>query len=83
MTQTVFLPDAVARVQVFWASADDAYFSPETIIAVTELTNNTLTNWRSQGRGPEFVRQGKLVYYKKAAVVKWLKAFQPSITPAD
>lgn len=63
---------------MFWSSGDDSWHSPETISAVTELSNNTLTNWRAQGRGPLFVKDGKLIYYRKCDVVAWFKTFQPS-----
>lgn len=68
----------IIRTQMFWGAADDSYHTPETISAVTELSMNTLVNWRAQGRGPVFVKSGKLIYYRKKDVVEWFKTFQPS-----
>ena len=72
----------IERTKMFWSSNDDSWHSPETIAAVAELSTNTLVNWRSQGRGPQFVKDGKLIYYRKADVVEWFKSFQPSNTQA-
>lgn len=34
---------------------------------------NTLEHWRSQGRGPDFVRVGRSVRYTRAAVDRWME----------
>lgn len=70
------------RIKNFWASPDDSFHSPETICAVTELSSNTLANWRCQGTGPVFFKSGKQVYYQKSDVVAWFKSFQSSIAQA-
>lgn len=72
----------VERTQMFWASNDDSWHTPETICAVTELSPNTLQNWRAQGQGPVFFKSGKLVFYRKKDVLKWFESFQPSQTLA-
>lgn len=76
---TTVLPDDVARIQAFWAvTDDDAFFSPPTIMAVLNVSNNTLTNWRVQGEGPTYFKSGKLIFYRKGDITAWLKQFQPS-----
>lgn len=39
---------------------------------ILQVRVNTLEHWRSQGRGPEFVRVGRRVRYTRAAVDKWI-----------
>ena len=68
----------IERTQMFWASNDDSWHTTETICAVTELSPNTLHNWRAQGQGPVFFKSGKLVFYRKKDVLKWFESFQPS-----
>lgn len=70
--------DPIERAKMFWASNEDSWHSPETVAAVADLSTNTLVNWRAQGRGPQFVKDGKLIYYRKADVIAWFKSFQPS-----
>lgn len=72
----------VERTAMFWSSNDASWHTPETVAAVAELSQNTLVNWRAQGRGPVFVKSGKLIYYRKVDVVEWFKSFQPSSTQA-
>jgi hypothetical protein len=71
-------PQPIERAAMFWASNDDSWHSPETIAAVADLSTHTLVNWRAQGRGPQFVKSGKLIYYRKSDVLAWFKSFQPS-----
>lgn len=73
MTAQAVLPEAAARVHVFWAAGDDAFFAPETVAAVLELSKQTLSNWRVSGAGPKFMKGKRTVYYRKADVVAWIK----------
>lgn len=63
---------------MFWASNEDSWHTTETICAVTDLSPNTLQNWRAEGRGPMFFKSGKLVFYRKKDVIRWFETFQPS-----
>ena len=74
MTQMITLPEDAARVQVFWASAGDCYFTAKTVSAVLDVADQTLANWRVSGGGPKFVKRGRILYYRKEDVVAWLKA---------
>lgn len=38
------------------------------------LKSRTLANWQSQGRGPDFVRDGKRVIYEKQSFIEWYAA---------
>ena len=77
-------PEAIEidRAAMFWSSNDDSWHTQDTVAAVTELSTNTLKNWRAQGKGPEFVKSGKLIYYRKPDVIKWFRSFQPSNSQA-
>lgn len=68
----------IERTQMFWAANDESWHTTETVCAVTELSPNTLQNWRAQGQGPVFFKSGKLVFYRKKDIIKWLESFQPS-----
>jgi hypothetical protein len=70
------------RISLFWSADNHSFHSPETICAVTELSSNTMANWRCQGKGPVFFKSGKQVYYQKSDVVDWFKSFQSSIAQA-
>lgn len=71
-------PNQIERTSMFWASNDESWHTTETIAAVTELSINTLLNWRSQGVGPVFFKSGRMVFYRKKDIMAWLKTFQPS-----
>ena len=72
-------PDLVALV---WDLQAKAYDDPEEELdtneaaAYTGMSTSYLEKLRHQGEGPRFIRRGKKVYYKRAA----LKEFKASIT---
>ena len=72
----------IERTQMFWASNDDSWHTSETIAAVTELSTQTLMNWRAQGQGPMFFKSGKMVFYRKKDILTWFQSFQPSQSQA-
>ena len=72
----------VEVASMFWASNDASWHTPETLAAVADLSLNTLVNWRAQGKGPAFVKSGKLIYYRKQDVIRWFESFQPSTVQA-
>lgn len=71
------------RANLFWQANDESWHSPKTISAVIDLSLNTLNNWRVMGKGPDYVRSGPLVYYKKCDVLRWFSSFQPSRIQAE
>ncbi|MGV9794428.1 helix-turn-helix domain-containing protein [Gordonia sp. NPDC003422] len=37
-----------------------------------DVSRGTLDNWRSQGRGPAYVRQGRMIRYRRADLDAWM-----------
>lgn len=37
-------------------------------------TPNTLMTWRASGKGPSYVKLGKRVFYRVAAVTRWIES---------
>lgn len=54
---------------------DDPVMTPEATSEYLGVSPLTLKDWRSQGRGPDFIRiSGQLVRYRKSSVDRWLAA---------
>ena len=47
---------------------------PEQAAAYLSVKLQTLANWRSEGRGPKFVRVGKLIRYRLGALDAWIES---------
>lgn len=60
---------ASARVPVL-----DDLLTPPALAGQLDVTERTLSEWRITGRGPAFIRLGKTVRYRSAAVEAWLLA---------
>lgn len=69
---------AAVRHELFWRANDESYHPPETIGVAIEVSENTLSNWRTSGKGPVYRKFGKLVYYKKADIMDWLSSIPTS-----
>jgi len=67
------LPREEAVKLVFWQAPDDALFSQDDIAIVTGHTAGVLTTMRSSGGGPTYRKARKIVWYEKAAVVRWMR----------
>jgi len=50
------------------------------LAALIGVDERTLTVWRSQKRGPDFVKLGRAVFYRQADVDEWIKL---NVTPTD
>lgn len=50
------------------------YMSPKEVAEEYGLNENTLRCYRSEGRGPRYLKVGKLVKYRRADVESWLDA---------
>lgn len=48
--------------------------APERAAAYLGVSPQTLNNWRCTGRGPKFVRVGRLIRYRLEALDKWIEA---------
>lgn len=53
------------------------WLTPEDLANMWQVSPGTIANWRTNKRGPEFVRIGGLVRYSPEAVQTWLAA-QPT-----
>ncbi|WIE79259.1 helix-turn-helix domain-containing protein [Curtobacterium sp. MCSS17_016] len=47
--------------------------TPDALAAQLHTTTRNLREWRSTGRGPRFVRVGRLPLYRLEAVEEWLR----------
>lgn len=46
----------------------------EEVAALADVEVRTIQSWRSDGRGPAYVRLGKAAFYRKDSVIKWIMA---------
>ncbi|QCB97153.1 DNA-binding protein [Arthrobacter sp. PAMC25564] len=53
------------------------WLTPDDLARAWQVSAGTIANWRTNNKGPEFVRIGGLVRYHPDAVAAWLKA-QPT-----
>lgn len=49
-------------------------FSEEELAEVLEVKPPTLATWRAEERGPDYVKLGKSVFYRKQDVLEWINA---------
>lgn len=49
------------------------YLSPEEVEEVLGIKEKTLANWRTQGRGPQFYKFGKVIRYALDDLQKWIQ----------
>jgi predicted DNA-binding transcriptional regulator AlpA len=47
-----------------------------------EVSTSTLEKWRCTGDGPDFIRVGRAVLYRRSAIERWLEARTVSHTTA-
>lgn len=50
----------------------DSLITPATLAKRLEVTVRTLSEWRINGNGPQYIRLGKSVRYSPEAVDSWL-----------
>lgn len=53
------------------------WLTPEDLAKMWQVSPGTIANWRTNKKGPDFIRIGGLVRYSPAAVQAWL-AKQPT-----
>lgn len=51
---------------------------PTTAAEMLGLSRGTLANWRTEGRGPRYIKSGKHILYRVSNLEAWLDA-QPTI----
>lgn len=54
--------------------------SPADLAALLSVDERTLATWRTQKRGPDFVRLGRMVAYRRADVNAWVEL---NVVPTD
>lgn len=52
----------------------DELYATDAVELAPIATRQTLSNWRSQGRGPAFIKVGSKVLYRGSDLLKWLEA---------
>lgn len=57
--------------------AEVQWLTPDDLARMWQVSVGTIANWRTNKKGPEFVRIGGLVRYNPTAVQAWL-AKQPT-----
>jgi len=48
--------------------------SEEELAGVIDVKPHTLAVWRAEGKGPDFTRLGKSVFYRQVDVQAWIEA---------
>ena len=43
---------------------------------MTGIKEKTLANWRSQGRGPQYHKVGKIIRYALEEIERWMQSFR-------
>lgn len=61
----------IAHYQI---SPGKALLTPDQAAQYLHVKVQTLANWRGVGRGPVFVRVGRLIRYRLDALDKWIAA---------
>lgn len=54
------------------ATVSDDFLSPAQVSELTGIAKSTLADWRAQDRGPEFVRMGKAIRYRRSDIDAWI-----------
>jgi hypothetical protein len=52
---------------------DDALVNPKCAAAFIDIEVVTLANWRTLGKGPDFIRDGGFVRYRVGDLKNWLR----------
>ena len=47
-------------------------FTPQDAAEYLSMSDQTLAQWRSQGRGPRYIRAGRYVRYRVGDLDRWL-----------
>ena len=62
---------------------DNIVVSAVTVGTMIGVSPKTLANWRCQGKGPPFLKIGRLIRYRKSAILEWLSIHELSSTSAS
>lgn len=50
------------------------YLDEKALCALLGISSVTATKWRAKGKGPPFIKLGRLVRYRRSDVDAWLRA---------
>lgn len=56
--------------------------TPADVAKLLDVTEQTLAQWRSEKRGPNYTRLGKGVFYRADDLQKWIAANVVEVSPA-
>jgi excisionase family DNA binding protein len=59
---------------------EDVLLTPVEAARILGVKRQTLSVWRLNGRGPRFVRVGRLIRYRRGTIEKWLEGNEVSST---
>lgn len=54
--------------------SDLEIFSEDELAHVLVVKSQTLATWRAESKGPDYVKLGKNIFYRKQDVVTWINA---------
>ncbi len=52
---------------------DDPLLRPKQAGKILHKPEATLTDWRYRNYGPEYVRQGRSIFYRRSALERWIE----------
>ena len=59
----------------------DRLLDTKTVADMTGISQGTLENWRTTGRGMRYVKYGQVVRYRLSDVERWIDAHTVTPTP--
>jgi hypothetical protein len=54
--------------------SDLEIFSEDELAHVLVVKSQTLATWRAESKGPDYVKLGKSIFYRKQDVLTWINA---------
>jgi hypothetical protein len=65
-TQTTTTPPRIAILSSL------GLMTPEDLSLALDVNTHTLMTWRREGKGPDFTRLGKAIFYRRDDVLSWI-----------
>jgi len=53
---------------------ENEWLLPEEVARLIHTSERTLRRWRKEGTGPPFVKLGRVIRYRRAALDAWLRS---------
>lgn len=51
----------------------ESFLSPTQLADLTGISVSTLAHYRCSGKGPEFIKIGRRIFYDETAIQEWLR----------